>query len=69
MLLAVSLTKPSVFDCALLLLEDSCPPEPEMQLCRWQEDDEDGSACSRCWYRYLFFVVNGRQYNPYKRAG
>ena len=69
MLLGKSLTQPDVFDCALMLVDDSCPPEPCMQLCRWQEDDEDGTACSRCWRQYLFYVVNGRRHNPYKRAG
>lgn len=63
---AMNQLQPSVFDCALMLLEDSCPPEKHMQLCLLQEDDEDGTACTRCWYRYLFYVANGRRYNPYK---
>lgn len=58
--------QPGLLDCALLLLEDGCPPEADVQLCRLQEDDEDGTMCRRCWTRYLFYVVNGRQDNPYR---
>lgn len=61
--------KPGLLSCALLLLEDACPPEADVQLCRHQEDDEDGTMCRRCWERYLFYVSNGRDWHPYKSAG
>lgn len=50
---------PGLLGCALDMLEDRCPQEPEAQLCRYLEDyDED--ACRRCWSRYLHWVANGR---------
>lgn len=61
---------PTIFDCALLILEDACPPEKGMNLCR-HEDGElvgDESTCARCWRHYLFYVANGRQRNPYKQV-
>ena len=51
---------------ALVCLHDGCPSEPEMQLCRMQEDD-DGQSCCRCWERYLFWVYNGRCTDPYRQ--
>lgn len=58
--------KPGLLDCALLLLEDGCPPEREMQLCGMQDCD-DGESCTTCWRRYLFYVAGGRLYYPYQR--
>lgn len=55
-----------LLDCALMILGDQCPPEPQMQLCRMQEDDEDDTACRCCWQQYLFWVVNGRRGDPYR---
>ena len=59
--------KPNMFGCALLMLEDGCPPEKHMQLCSMQEDD-DGSACKECWLNYLYYVVNDRKWDPYRIA-
>ena len=50
---------------ALVCLNDGCPSEPEMQLCRMQEDD-DGQCCHICWERYLFWVYNGRSVDAYR---
>lgn len=58
---------PTVFDCALLILEDACPPEKGMNLCRHEDGELSGdeSACVRCWRHYLFYVAGGRQRKPY----
>lgn len=58
--------KPGLLDCALLLLEDGCPPEREMQVCSMQDGD-DGESCTRYWRRYLLYVANGRVYYPYRQ--
>lgn len=47
--------------CGLLLLNDSCPPDPDAYLCSI-EDADDGTACRRCWERYLFAVANGKRF-------
>lgn len=56
---------PNLLQCALILLDDGCPPERCMMLCRMQEDD-DGETCRRCWSNYLYYVVNGRVLDPYR---
>ena len=58
--------KPSLLGCALILLNDGCPPEKECCLCAMQED-EDGNSCNSCWSNYLFYVANGRDRLPYRR--
>ena len=45
---------------ALLLIEDACPPDPAAYLCS-QEEADDGTACARCWRRYLFALANGQR--------
>ncbi len=50
----------TLLDCGLLLIEDSCPPDPAAYLCS-EEDADDGTACTRCWRRYLFAVANGQR--------
>lgn len=45
----------------LLLIEDACPPDQEAYLCRI-EDADDGTACRRCWQRYLFALANGQRF-------
>ena len=57
--------KPCLLSCALLALADGCPPERHMQLCQMMEDD-DGGSCSVCWQNYLYYVANGRRYDPYR---
>lgn len=61
-----TLKLPGLFECALMILEDGCPPEPRMQLCQMQEVD-DGSMCTECWRRYLLYVANGRRAYDYRR--
>ena len=46
---------------ALLLIEDACPPEREAYLCM-TEDCDDGTACARCWRRYLYALANGQRW-------
>lgn len=48
-----------LLNASLALLDDACPPDPAAYLCRI-EDADDGSACQRCWRRYLFAVANGQ---------
>ena len=50
-----------LLSAALLLIEDACPPDSDAYLCN-QEDADDGSACARCWRRYLFALANGQRW-------
>lgn len=59
-------SKPSLLGVVLLLLDDACPPEAGMQLCR-RTDVDDGESCRRCWRRYAFYVANGRKTTAWKR--
>lgn len=52
--------KPSLLGCAMLILDDECPPEAGAQLCKI-EDVDDGTACKRCWRHYVHYVANGRK--------
>lgn len=56
--------RPDIFQCALSILRDECPPERKMYLCNMGEDPE--CDCKECWTNYLFYVVNGRKGDPYK---
>ena len=56
--------KPDMLHCALLILEDACPPEPRMYYCSFGEDDTPD--CDTCWRRYLEYVAQGRREDPYK---
>ena len=56
--------KPSIFSCALMILNNQCPPDNTAYLCaHGEEADED---CVRCWGNYLFYVANGFQRHPYQ---
>lgn len=55
---------PGLYGCALLILQDACPPEASMQLCGMLEDF-DGGCCTACWEHYLQYVANGRVQDPY----
>lgn len=61
--------KPDLLGCALLILEDACPPEKGMNLCRHEDGELYGTeeACTRCWRHYLLYVANGRRSDPYRR--
>lgn len=50
----------ALFDCAMLILTDKCPREPDRYLCK-ESEDFDETACQRCWEDYLFKVVNGKK--------
>lgn len=56
----------SIFQLALMILQDQCPPDNRMYLCRMGEECE--CECVRCWSNYLFYAVNGYQPqdDPYK---
>ena len=47
-----------LFDCALLILRDGCPPDPARYLCL-ESEDFDETACGRCWEDYLYKTING----------
>lgn len=61
---------PTIFDCALLILADGCPPEKGMNLCRHEDGELYGTeeACTRCWRAYLYYVANGRRQHPYRET-
>ena len=54
----------SIFQLALLILHDACPPDPTKYLCKMGEECEND--CERCWEKYLFWAVNGYKGDPYK---
>lgn len=58
---------PDLLTAALMCARDECPPEEHMQLCRMQEDDDDGDGCTRCWVLYLFWAANAGGYDGYRR--
>ena len=60
---------PTVFDCALLLLMDACPPDNRMYLCQMGCNGECDMICKTCWTHYLFWVSNGcmAELDPYRR--
>lgn len=47
--------------CALLILQDSCPPDRAAYACRQCDADD---VCGACWERYLFEIANGRKQLP-----
>lgn len=55
----------SLFQLALLILHDNCPPDPTKYLCKM--DKECKNVCKRCWEKYLFWAANGYKGDPYKR--
>ena len=57
-------SQPDLLKCALMILNDQCPPEREMYLCNMGEDD--CVDCTLCWENYLFYIANGRKDSPYK---
>lgn len=60
-------TKPrSLLSVSLDLLNDQCPDEESMQLCQMENMDECDDPCHLCWQNFLFYVANGRSYDPYR---
>lgn len=47
--------------CALLLIEDACPPDRAAYACRRCDADD---VCGECWRRYLFQIANGERQLP-----
>lgn len=56
----------SIFQLALMINRDECPPDNRMYYCNMGEDPE--CDCTECWDKYLFWAVNGYRDNddPYK---
>ena len=53
-----------MYSLARMILEDQCPPDNRMYLCKMCEDD--CCDCNLCWSRYLLYVLNGKRGDPYK---
>ena len=62
--------KPDLRKSAHMILEDECPPEKSMNLCRHEDGELYGieEACKRCWKAYLAYVANGRRDHPYRET-
>lgn len=56
----------SLLMVAIDLLNDQCPDEERMQLCQMENMDETDDPCHLCWSNFLFYVANGRKYDPYR---
>lgn len=52
----------TIFQAALDILYDKCPPERHMYQCMKSEVEEP--CCEECWQRYLFYLANGRKGDP-----
>lgn len=53
-----------IFQLALMINRDQCPPDNRMYYCNMGEDPE--CDCVMCWDNYLFWAVNGYRGDPYK---
>lgn len=49
----------SIFQLALKVLHDECPPDNTMYYCNMGEEPE--CDCTTCWENYLFWAANGYQ--------
>lgn len=58
--------KRSLLYVALDLLNDGCPDEERMQICKFDCMDECMDACYLCWSNFLWYVASGRTYDPYR---
>lgn len=54
----------NIFQLALMINRDQCPPDNRMYLCNMGEDPE--CDCTVCWENYLFWAVNGYKGDPYQ---
>lgn len=45
-------------ECALMILNDQCPPDRKHYLCMESEDDA-GGQCAQCWNNYLWGIMRG----------
>ena len=68
------MAKESMFKLARMILNDQCPPDNTMYLCRMGECNDD-CRCIECWDNYLLWAVNGYkdrdkpyQYDKYREA-
>ena len=60
------MARESIFQLALMINHDQCPPDNRMYYCNMGEDPE--CDCTMCWEKYLYWAVNGYKDNddPYK---
>lgn len=47
-----------LFQCAMMILYDRCPPKSQYYFCTGAEEFEE-TCCERCWCSFLFKVING----------
>lgn len=52
-----------MYQLARMILQDQCPPDNRMYLCRMCEDD--CLDCTSCWNNYLLYVLNEGRQDPY----
>lgn len=44
--------------CALMILNDQCPPDRRHYLCMREEDDT--ADCTQCWSNYIWGMIMGK---------
>lgn len=47
----------SMMQCAMMILNNQCPPDNRCYLCKQGEECEEN--CTECWSSFLFWVANG----------
>ncbi len=47
-----------LYDLAICILQDECPPDPQYYLCRKNETYTDG-ICEMCWWNCLWGAYTG----------
>lgn len=58
------MAKENIFQLALMINRDQCPPDNKMYLCNMGEEGD--CNCTECWDKYLFWAVNGYRGDPYE---
>ena len=48
------------YDLAWNILDDACPPDDRMYLCRYVDSFSD-DLCYRCWSNHLLSTIQGNQ--------
>lgn len=58
MVCAMTKKESEIHQCALMILNDQCPPDREHYLCMMGEDES--LDCIRCWGDYMQGVAAGK---------
>lgn len=56
MVARVTVTEGALLNCALMILNDQCPPDTQHYYCMKQEDDGVGD-CVQCWQEYVWGIA------------